>query len=132
MIRNSIAIAEDLKHLLIQTSPFIERYTREVCPACINVCCRQKHGVFRERDRVYLNALANEVPLHNESVPPEGPCQFMGPAGCVRPRWLRPFKCTWYFCDQMLEAMNEGPRKERRRFIAELQEMVRLYNELIR
>jgi hypothetical protein len=32
----------------------------------------------------------------------------------------------------MLEAMNEGPQKERRQFIAELQEMVRLYDELIR
>ncbi len=129
---NQTAIAEKLKQLLIETSPLIEKYTREICPKCKDVCCKQKHGVFRERDRVYLKALANDVPLYDESRPPEGPCQFMGPTGCARPRWLRPFKCTWYFCDLMLEAMNAGPRKERRQFIAELQEMVRLYDELIR
>lgn len=129
---NQTAIAEKLRRLLIETSPFIEQYTREVCPACTNVCCKQKHGVFRERDILYLNALANDVPLHDESRPPEGPCQFMCPTGCARPRWLRPFKCTWYFCDLMLEAMKEGPQRENRHFIEALREMVRLYGELMR
>ena len=127
---NQTAIAEKLKQLLIETSPLIENYTREICPTCRDVCCKQKHGVFRERDRLYLNALANDVPLHDGSRPPEGPCQFMQPAGCARPRWLRPFRCTWYFCDPLLSAMNDGPQKKARALSALLQEMIGLYDEL--
>jgi hypothetical protein len=126
-----ITVAEKLKQILIETSPLIENYAKEICPKCKDVCCKQKHGVFRESDILYLSALANDVPLYDEGRPPEGPCQFMGPTGCARPRWLRPFKCTWYFCDLMLEAMNEGPQKNNRRFIAKLDEMVRLYGELL-
>jgi hypothetical protein len=128
--RNADA-ARDLKHLLIETSPLIEGYTKEVCPACVDVCCKQKHGVFQERDIIYRNALGADVPLHDESRSPEGPCQFLGPGGCTLPRWLRPFKCTWFFCDPILQAMNEGPRRENRRFIEALGEMVKLYNELM-
>ncbi len=124
--------ATKLKQLLIQTSPLIEVYTKEVCPTCADACCKQKHGVFRERDLVYLNVLGRDVPVSDKSKPPEGPCQFLNPAGCILPRWLRPFKCTWYFCNPILEAMNEGSRKEGRQFIAALQEMVRIYDELMR
>ena len=129
---NQTAIAEKLKQLLIETSPLIEEHTKEVCPACTDVCCKQKHGIFRERDVRYLHALGIVVPPYNESMPPEGPCQFLGPEGCVNPRWLRPWKCTWYFCDSLLRTMEEGSRKECRQFIAVLQDMVKLYDELIR
>jgi hypothetical protein len=130
--KRTAAAAQSLKDLLIETSPLIERYTGEVCPACTDVCCKQKHGVFRERDRIYLNALGADVPLYDKSMAPEGPCQFLGPGGCARPRWLRPFKCTWYFCDPILQAMSEGQGRENRRFIEMLREMVRLYGELMR
>lgn len=129
--KRTAAAAQGLKHLLIETSPLIERYTAEVCPACADVCCKQKHGVFRERDIVYLNALGHDIPLHDESVSPEGPCQFLSPRGCKLPRWLRPFKCTWYFCYPILHAMNEVPQREYRHIIETLREMVRLYGELM-
>jgi hypothetical protein len=129
--KRTAAAAQSLKNLLIETSPLIERYTAEVCPSCADVCCKQKHGVFRERDIIYLNALGAGVPLSDKSISPEDPCRFLGPGGCAQPRWLRPFTCTWYFCDPILQAMNEGPGRENRRFIEMLREMVRLYGELM-
>ncbi|HAK61493.1 MAG TPA: hypothetical protein DCO77_14140 [Nitrospiraceae bacterium] len=116
--------AEQLKELLVRSSPLIEEYTAMVCPECSDVCCRQKHGTFREADRIYLGALGIEIPPSDPERTPEGPCQFMGPTGCVRPRWLRPFKCTWYFCEPLLAALNEGPQKKARQLSAALQEMV--------
>ena len=122
------AQAEQLKELLIESSPLIEEYTGMVCPDCRDVCCRQKHGTFREADRIYLKALGIEVPPQDPALTPESPCQFMGPTGCIRPRWLRPFKCTWYFCEPLLAALNEGPQRKARRLSALLQEMVdRIY-----
>ena len=124
------AIAEQLKRLLIETSPVIEEYTGEICPHCTDVCCRQKHGVYRENDVRYLHALGSDVPARDRSRPPEGPCESMGHAGCVQPRWLRPFKCTWFFCDPLLHALGDGPQKKARMLSATIQEMIQLYSRL--
>ena len=124
------AVAEKLKKLLIESSPMIEDYTREVCPDCTDVCCRQKHGLYREGDSAYLNALGVTAPRRDESRPFEGPCESMGTRGCDQPRWLRPFKCTWYFCEPLLQALNDGPSRKARRLSALLQEMTDLYREL--
>ncbi len=130
MIDIRVLTAERLKRLLIESSSLIEEYTRKVCPDCSDVCCRQKHGVYRERDILYLQALDVEVPPRDEGRPLEGPCQFMGPRGCVQPRWLRPFKCTWYFCEPLLAVLNEGPQRSARRLSAYLQEMILLSDKL--
>ena len=123
-------LARALKELLIRTSPLIERCTASVCPACTEICCRQRHGMFTDRDRSYLAALDEEVPMHDPSYPPDGPCQFLGPAGCSRPRWQRAWKCTWFFCGPLLRELEEGPQREARALSAALAEMVCLYDAL--
>ncbi len=131
MIENRITPAEKLKQLLIDSSPLIEEYTAVVCPDCGDVCCRQKHGMYREKDIRYLRALGVAVPQCDFAKPPEGPCEALGPCGCVRPRWLRPFKCTWYFCEPLLAAMSEGSQKNARHLTAVMQEMMSVYGEFV-
>ncbi len=122
--------AERLKKLLIQSSPLIEEYTAAVCPDCVDVCCRQKHGTHRSRDLAYLHALGTTAPPLEAGRNPDGPCQFMGRAGCTLPRWTRAFKCTWFFCEPLLTALDEGDPRKARRLSAALQEMVDRYNGL--
>jgi len=130
MITNSIEIANKLKQLLIESSPLIEEYTCEVCPDCTDVCCRQKHGTYQKRDISYLQALGVDIPPRNDARPLDGPCESMGPRGCVLPRWMRPFKCTWYFCDPLIRTLNERPQRNARRLSATMQEMIRLFDTL--
>lgn len=130
MTRNRREIAEQFKRLLIESAPIIEEYTAKLCPACTDVCCKQKHGILRENDILYLRALGETVSSRDEARPPEGPCELMGPQGCVQPRWLRPFKCTWYFCEPLLNALHEGPPRKARQLSAMLQGMVDLSGEL--
>ena len=132
MTSHRVKIAERLKELLIESSPLIEEYTAITCPGCRDVCCRQKHGIFRERDIWYMQALGIDVPRRDASRPLEGPCECMGPQGCSQPRWIRPFKCTWYFCDPLLAALNEAPQKRARRLTEVMQEMLDLYDCLSR
>ncbi len=122
--------AQRLKQLLIDSSPLIEELTALVCPGCRDVCCRQKHGLFRDGDKRYLEALGLPLPERDQRRPPEGPCELMGPRGCGSPRWMRPFKCTWYFCDPLLAALNEGPQKKARRLTALMQEMIDVYGRI--
>lgn len=124
------AAAERLKQLLIDASPLIEEYTSAVCPGCVDVCCRQKHGILRDRDKRYLSALGAEAPPRDESRAAEGPCELMGPTGCLHPRWMRPFKCTWYFCEPLLTALNEGPQKKARQLTLMMQEMISEYDKI--
>jgi hypothetical protein len=121
--------AHQLKQLLIESSPLIEEYTAVVCPACVDVCCRQKHGTHCSRDLAYLRALGAPAPPLDADRDPDGPCQFMGQSGCILPRWTRAFKCTWYFCDALLAALDEGEPKKARQLSAILQDMVDRYNE---
>jgi len=130
MPRSRIAAAVRLQLLLIETAPLIEQYTREICPGCADVCCRQKHGIYRERDALYLNALGTAIPARDPSRPLDGPCEALGKFGCKHPRWLRPFKCTWYFCDPLLEAMNDGPQKKARALSGVMKDMIKCYDEL--
>lgn len=130
MSRSLVVVAQDLKKLLSESSPLIEDYTREICPMCTDVCCRQKHGVYREQDGIYLSALNLHAPACDHAKHPEAPCQFLEMTGCSLPRWQRPFKCTWYFCAPLLAAMNNGPQKKARTLSKKLEEMICLYNEL--
>jgi len=120
--------AHRLKQLLIESSPLIEEYTAAVCPGCVDVCCRQKHGTHGERDLAYLHALSTPAPLLAADRDPDGPCQFMGQSGCSLPRWMRAFKCTWFFCEPLLAALDEGDPRKARRLSAALQKMVDRYN----
>jgi hypothetical protein len=126
--RNNAAVR--LQQLLIAGSPLIEEYTRELCPGCTDVCCRQKHGIYRERDVIYLTALRTDVPARDPARPLDGPCEALGEGGCIHPRWLRPFKCTWYFCEPIILAMQDRPQRSARALTAVMEEMIRLYDEL--
>jgi hypothetical protein len=132
MTDTSAAIAKKLKQLLIDSSPLIEEFTAAVCPNCTDVCCKQRHGLYRERDRWYLRGLGIAVPKRDETRPLEGPCEAMGPHGCVQERWMRPFKCTWYFCEPLLASLNSCPPKKARQLSHLLQEMADLYAALER
>ena len=63
--------AKQLQQLLRESSPLIEEYTRDLCPGCTDVCCRQKHGRYRERDLVYLHALGAIAPVFDNARPSE-------------------------------------------------------------
>lgn len=124
-------IAERLKELLIEVSPLIEEYTQATCPLCEDVCCKQRHALPEEKDLLYMRLTGiPEYSLDNRG--PEEPCQFLGAKGCIKPRWQRPLRCTWYFCERLLRAMDEGDQRKARRLIEMVKEIVELSGRLIR
>ena len=127
---STLDAAKQLQQLLMESSSLIEDYTRDICPHCDDVCCRQKHGAYRERDIIYLNAIGAFPPPFDHNRPPESSCEFLGHDGCIHPRWMRPFKCTWYFCAPIIKAMQERPGRSTRELTALMEEMIRLYDQL--
>ena len=124
MIKDTAVAAEKIREVLIELSPMIEEYTARVCPGCRDVCCKQRHGIMNEQDMRLLFALKAPLPSYEAGRALDGPCQFMGAEGCVLPRWHRPWRCTSYFCDALLDAMNSGLQKKARQVSALIQEIV--------
>jgi len=122
--------ARQIQKLLIESSSLIESYTGEVCPRCTDRCCKQRHGTFTPLDQAYVNALGKDVPRHDPARPIDGPCQFLSERGCTKPRWQRAWKCTWYFCDALLQALADGPQRQARALSRMQAESQRLYEQL--
>ncbi len=131
MTRSAAETARRLKRLLMESSPLIEEYTRQVCPSCTDICCKQRHGLYVAIDRAYIATLGEPLPHHDPARSPDGPCQFLTGSGCSKPRWQRAWKCTWYFCEPLLRALDEGPQRKARSLSAMLEEMGRLYGEVL-
>ncbi|NOY65627.1 MAG: hypothetical protein GXO97_09600 [Nitrospirae bacterium] len=107
-------IGFEIKHLYEELSPLIERFTRKLCPECRQPCCKQRFGIYEKEDILFLNSINAKISDANRRFDPDGKCQFLSSRGCIRPRWLRPYRCTWFFCTELLEAMQTHSRQYRR------------------
>lgn len=125
------ALAEELKEAFDTVSPFIEKHTAIVCPDCENVCCIDKHGRYDKNDLMFIEALntdtTNSLPEREETEP----CRFLAESGCTRERWMRPFRCTHFFCDPLLKSLESDNAKLYRTFMYFLQHLMAARNKFL-
>ncbi len=123
-------IALKVRERMEELSPLIEHFTSEVCPECRDVCCKQKHGIPDKEDRHLFFLLNSQPPELDTKRAPDDYCQFLSDRGCILPRWQRPFRCTWYFCETLLRVMPERDPRGYRKMISLLQEVILLRQHL--
>ncbi|MCK5140316.1 MAG: hypothetical protein KAQ85_10775 [Thermodesulfovibrionia bacterium] len=116
--------AHELKRELETISPFIEKHTSIVCPSCEKVCCINKHGYYDKEDMVFLSSLGIKITPYILNRKDTDTCRFSRGNGCLLNRWMRPFRCTWYFCEPLLESMKREHGKTYRDFVTALQRMI--------
>lgn len=100
------ALAQELRAAFEGAEEHLERLAALSCSGCAKVCCRDMHSVHDRVDLEFLSALGAQKPIR--ATPTEGgagPCRFIKREGCSLPRWMRPYKCTWFFCEEALEAL---------------------------
>jgi hypothetical protein len=111
--------------------PLIERFTSSVCPTCERVCCIDRHGTHEPEDEAVIALLGEALPPEPPREDDTLPCRHISEKGCLLPRRLRPFRCTWYFCPALLEAIpRENPRAYRR-LVEALGDLVELRRRLL-
>ncbi len=115
--------AQNYSQKMEQVSSFIEAYTQKTCPYCGTVCCAQKHGLPEFGDVAAFLSLGHTPPYYDLHLPLSGACQFMGPRGCTIERIIRPYRCTWYFCDPLLTQIEIGPTAHYNQFIKLVQQL---------
>ena len=118
-----LPLAKEYKEIMEQLDPLIQKLSSESCPSCGVVCCAQKFGIPNTTDLLIALALNIEDLHYDFAKDLNGMCQFMGKTGCILPRYKRPFRCTFYFCDPLLIQIDLLPPKEHRSLIDGLQKL---------
>jgi hypothetical protein len=124
-------IAHEIKETFALVSPFIEKHTSLVCPECEKVCCADKHGCYDSDDLFFLNSLGIEVSQDGPERNEEGSCRYITDKGCSLQRWMRPFRCTFFFCDRLLKSIEDDNAKLYRAFTGYFQYLVSLRQRLL-
>ncbi len=100
-------LAERIRRGFQRIDPFVQEATQRICPRCAHVCCVSKHGVYTHEDLAYLCALGEAPAPFVPARRGTDPCHFLTATGCSLERWRRPSACNWYFCDPLLDFMEQ-------------------------
>ena len=76
----------------------LDNLCERTCPDCREPCCVRATVRYDFRDLVFLHFLWKGLPVGQPSAVAGKACSCLGDKGCVIPRMVRPFMCTWYLC----------------------------------
>lgn len=122
---------DELKEIFIEMDPMLQELTQKICPYCGNVCCANRHGLPEFADIVAFLAMKEEPPTYKLNVDLRAICQFLSKKGCILPRYRRPYRCTWYFCEPMLLEVDIGPIKRYKEFLRLVKAIAQKRGELL-
>ena len=128
---NMHELALQLKAAINSVSPYIEEHTTIVCPQCRKVCCADKHGRYDADDIAYLEALGMDIPPQPADREKTAACRYMTENGCSLRRWMRPYRCTLFFCDALIKSLEKGDPKLYRAFDNYFQNLIVVRQEFI-
>jgi epoxyqueuosine reductase QueG len=113
-----------LKNAIEEVDAFIQHHTAKLCPLCQKVCCMNRFSYYDREDLIYIHALGLKPPAYKKGIDDTHSCQFISGQGCTIERTLRPFRCNWYFCIELISHMEAGPAKSYREFILRSQKII--------
>lgn len=111
-ILEMIEIGKRLKDDYLRLEPILKRFTEKFCASCKNPCCVNRHGFPDFEDLVVQRCLGIKSRAYEKGLKDTGTCQFLGPKGCVLERFERSYRCTWYFCDKVMDEFQKIAPKE--------------------
>ncbi|MEJ5227729.1 hypothetical protein [Thermodesulfovibrio sp.] len=114
--KSSMLLAQEIKNYILQIDPFIDTYSKKVCPLCTNICCLNKNSRYEYDDLIYVVALREIFPFPERNLSEKEPCYLLSERGCTVPRYLRPLRCNWYICKDLLKEMESAPARVFREF----------------
>ena len=128
---NAEELAIEMKEAFKTISPFIEKHTAIVCPECRHLCCKDKHGRYDQDDIIFLHAINAAIPPEQPERDGSGPCRYMRGNGCSIDRYLRPFRCTHFFCNPLLKSLEEDNAKLYSAFIEYFEHLISMRQKLL-
>ena len=124
-------LASEIKEAFNTVSPFIEKHTAKLCPDCKHLCCKDKHGRYDQDDIKFLKAINEVIPPAQLERHESGPCRYMSENGCSIERYLRPFRCTHFFCNPLLKSLEEDNAKLYAAFIEYFKHLISVRQKIL-
>ncbi len=90
--------AECIKGLLSSIDNVLDRLCCESCSQCTAPCCLVADVSYDFRDLLIIQLTDLAMPTGQPRRSAGEVCRYLGPAGCLIPRFQRPWICTWYIC----------------------------------
>uniref|UniRef100_A0A7C4AJ52 Uncharacterized protein n=1 Tax=Thermodesulfovibrio aggregans TaxID=86166 RepID=A0A7C4AJ52_9BACT len=129
--RETTELAQKVKKHILKIDPFIDVYAKKICPFCKNICCLNKNSRYEYDDLIYIMALREIFPLPYRALKEKEPCYLLTENGCMIPRYLRPLRCNWYFCKDLLKEMETAPARAFREFSNTFNEMLDVRQKML-
>lgn len=129
--KESMELAEAVKSCLIELEPFMDFYSKRVCSKCTNICCLNKNSRYEYDDLIYILALREKFPFPERNLKEKEPCYLLTERGCKIPRYLRPLRCNWYVCKDLLLEMESAPARVFRNFSNKFTIMLNLRQQML-
>ncbi len=98
-----LRIGRDIRDEYSRLEPLLQEFTEGFCARCKDPCCVNRHGFPDFEDLVVQKCLGIRARTCEKGLKDTGPCQCLGPMGCVLNRLERSYRCTWYFCEEVLD-----------------------------
>ena len=126
------SLAEAIADRLQALEPVLDDVCAVTCPQCSDPCCLHADVRYDFRDLLYLHCRQEGLPLHQPKLATGRPCSFLARDGCVLPRSLRPFLCTWYLCPWQMNMMQASAPADMIVLLTGLQTLKKLRKDMDR
>ena len=116
-------LADTISHTISSLEPVLSELCLQTCPDCSNPCCERATVRYDFRDLIFLHLQHKGLPLFQPKPDPGSPCYMLGEKGCLLPRYMRPFMCTWYLCPVQMDLVRGASSDNINRLPEQLREI---------
>ena len=111
----AIRAAQEVRQAMERLIPVWEQLCAATYAQCKDNCCTAQRVWFEFRDLLLFHLLGLAIPPGQTRAVLNAPCRYLTPRGCGLPRLTRPWRCSWYLCQDQVDLLATRPPREQRR-----------------
>ena len=109
-MNRAVALARDVQVRLESIFLLLDNLCAVTCPWCPDQCCLVAKVWFDFKDLLFLHLNGHQIPPAQLLSDLKETCRYWSPRGCILPRIVRPWVCTWYVCPTQKSNLRQKPK----------------------
>lgn len=105
----AISHASDLVDCLRLADKLMDQLCAVACPWCPAPCCIDARVWLDQVDLAFIHLAGFEPPPAQLRDNLHQTCRYLGSRGCLLPRFIRPWVCTWHLCPTLKRRLARVP-----------------------
>lgn len=110
-------IACQIREKIDEINDAIDSVCEETCLFCKDICCKKATVWYDFKDMLYIYLHSGQFPRAQITKNGDLSCCNLTAMGCLLPRRIRPFICTWYICPSQTAMLSEKVVEEPKNLI---------------